>query len=286
MSVRTRPIALLPAVTVALFWVLVQTPTSATPVRVATAPAPATATAAATATASATTPAAATAPALIAGSASGADPRVAIARRLPGAKTEDVRPSPVAGVFEVTRGADIVYVTVDGRHAFSGDLYDLGSEANLTETRRRDLRAQLLAAMPESKMIVFSPKDPKYTVTVFTDLDCVYCRRLHSEIDKYNALGIRVRYMFFPRSGPNTESWTKADAVWCSADRNDAFTRAKRGEEIKAPACGKTPVNEDYTMGQDFGVHGTPAIVLASGELLPGYLPPALLVKRLQTINR
>ena len=143
----------------------------------------------------------------------------------------------------------------------------------------------MLAAVPESKMIVFSPKDPKYTVTVFTDIDCTYCRRLHSEIDKYNALGIRVRYMFFPRSGPDTESWAKADAVWCSANRSDAFTRAKRGEEIKSTPCGKTPVEEDYEMGQDFGVRGTPAIVLANGDLVPGYLPPALLAKRLQTPN-
>jgi thiol:disulfide interchange protein DsbC len=148
------------------------------------------------------------------------------------------------------------------------------------------VRAQVLAAVPETQMIVFSPKDPKYTVTVFTDVDCGYCRKLHSEMAKYNELGIRVRYVFFPRSGPDTESWAKADAVWCSADRNDALTRAKRGEQITAANCGQTPVAKDYEMGQDFGVRGTPAIVLANGEMLPGYLPPALLIKRLQTAAR
>lgn len=222
--------------------------------------------------------------AAVAGTSTGvaADVAANIARKLPDTKPEDVHASPVPGIFEVMRGADVIYVTADGKHAFTGDLYDLSAQANLTEERRRDLRAQMLATVPESKMIIFSPKDPKYTVTVFTDLDCAYCRRLHSEIDKYNALGIRVRYMFFPRSGPDTESWAKADAVWCSSNRNDAFTRAKRGETIKAASCGKTPVADDYAMGREFGVRGTPAIVLADGEMVPGYLPPALLAKRLQ----
>lgn len=226
-------------------------------------------------------PSATVAPAPAPAAAPTAAVRAEIARRLPGAHPEDVRVSTVPGVFEVARGADLVYVTADGRHAFSGDLYDLTSQVNLSEQRRRELRSHILASMPENQMIVFSPKDPKYTVTVFTDVDCGYCRKLHSEIAKYNDLGIRVRYLFFPRTGPDTESWAKANAVWCSANRNDALTRAKRGETISAPNCAPTPVAKDYEMGQDFGVHGTPAIVLASGELLPGYLPPALLSRRL-----
>ena len=239
---------------------------------------------AAAATLPAAAPASSTASARPALPAPSAEIRAMIASKLPGAHPQDVRSSPVAGVYEVARGgADLVYVTADGRHAFSGDLYDLTSQSNISEQRRRDLRAQILATVPDSQMIVFSPKDPKYTVTVFTDVDCAYCRKLHSEIAKYNDLGIRVRYLFFPRTGPNTESWAKADAVWCSADRNDALTRAKRGETITAPHCAQTPVARDYELGQDFGVHGTPSIVLSSGELLPGYLPPSLLVKRLQT---
>ena len=90
---------------------------------------------------------------------------------------------------------------------------------------------------PKREMLVFSPKNPKYTITVFTDIDCGYCRRLHSQIAEYNRLGIRVRYLFYPRSGPDTESWHKAEAVWCAANRNDALTRAKNGEDIKSPKC-------------------------------------------------
>ena len=94
-------------------------------------------------------------------------------------------------------------------------------------------------------MLIFGPKDPRYTVTVFTDVDCAYCRRLHSQIAEYNRLGIRVRYLFYPRSGPNTDSWTKAEEVWCSDNRNDALTRAKLGEELKAKPCAGNPVARD-----------------------------------------
>jgi thiol:disulfide interchange protein DsbC len=95
-----------------------------------------------------------------------------------------------------------------------------------------------------------------------------------------------VRYLFYPRSGPDSESWDKADAVWCSPNRNDALTRAKRGEALKPARCGETPVARDYELGQEFGVRGTPAILLSNGEMLPGYLPPALLVKRVQLVGR
>ncbi len=174
---------------------------------------------------------------------------------------------------------------IDG-YALTGDLYDLGSNKNLTEARRRELRREMLAAVPDSQTLVFSPKDPKYTISVFTDVDCGYCRKLHSQIAEYNRLGVRVRYLFFPRSGPDTESWHKAESVWCSADRNDALTRAKRGETLKAKPCGPTPVAKEHQLGEDIGVQGTPSIVLANGEMLPGYVPPAMLVDHLKSIGR
>jgi thiol:disulfide interchange protein DsbC len=214
------------------------------------------------------------------------DVRAELARKLPGSKPEDFKTSPVPGVFELARGADIIYVTADGKYAFAGDLYDMGSDINLSDKRRRDLRVELLNAVPDSQAVVFSPKTPRYTVTVFTDVDCSYCRKMHSEIARYNELGIRVRYLFFPRSGPDSESWAAAEAVWCSPNRNDALTRAKRGETIKSPKCANTPVARDYELGQNIGLRGTPAIVLANGDMLPGYLPPAMLAKRLESGGR
>ncbi len=126
---------------------------------------------------------------------------------------------------------------------------DKGEFPNLSETRRRELRLAKLAELPESQMLVFGSDKADHTITVFTDVDCPWCRRLHSQIADYNKLGIRVRYLFFPRSGPDTESWAKADAVWCSADRKDAFTRTKGGEEIKAKACAGSPVAREYKLG-------------------------------------
>jgi thiol:disulfide interchange protein DsbC len=212
------------------------------------------------------------------------DNRAAIAKKLEGLKVEDVRISPVTGVYEITRGSDVSYVSSDGRYAIVGDMIDLDSDANLSENRRRGIRQRLIETVPENEMLIFSPKDPKYTITVFTDIDCGYCRKLHSQSAEYNRLGIRVRYLFFPRSGPDTESWHKAEQVWCSSNRNEALTKAKKGEAIEAKDCGANNiVARDYELGHKLAVDGTPAIFLSTGEMLPGYAPPGQLVKYLKT---
>ena len=210
------------------------------------------------------------------------DPRVEVASRIPGAKVDQLKATPIPGMYEYTRGTEIAYVTADGKYAISGDLFDLAKNDNLTEQHRRELRSKLIAAVPEDQMLIFGPKDPKYTITVFTDVDCAYCRKLHSQIAEYNRLGVRVRYLMYPRTGPNTSSWTKAEQVWCSPDRNDALTRAKLGQDLKAKPCADNPVARTYQLGQDFSLQGTPAIILADGDLLPGYVPPDVLVKQLK----
>jgi thiol:disulfide interchange protein DsbC len=201
---------------------------------------------------------------------------------LAGVKPENVQSTPVPGIFEVLRGSDILYMTRDGQYAFTGDLYQVPSRANLTEVHRREMRRKLIDAVPESRMVVFSPPDPKYTVTVFTDVDCSYCRALHRQIADYNRLGVRVRYVFYPRTGPDTASWHKAEQVWCSADRKAALTRAKLGEALEAPVCANTPVAQEYELGQAIGLEGTPGIVAANGALVGGYLPPDALVTELK----
>jgi len=227
--------------------------------------------------------AATTAPSVVAPAAK-ADPRAEIVKKVGGIKLEDVRISPVNGIYEVTRDAEISYLSSDGRYAILGDMIDLDADANISENRRRVIRARMIDAIPESEMLVFAPKEAaKYTITVFTDIDCGYCRRLHSQIAEYNRLGIRVRYMFFPRSGPDTDSWHKAESVWCSSNRNDALTRAKNGEELKASKCPTDIIKRDFELGVKLAVEGTPAIFLPSGEMLGGYLPPNQLVKYLKT---
>jgi thiol:disulfide interchange protein DsbC len=229
--------------------------------------------------------------AIIANPESAPDPRIALLKLLPaGSKLEDMRPSPISGIYEFAQGADVSYITADGKFFLDGNLYDMHSRENLTEQLRTHARLALISAVPESQMLIFSPPNPKYTITVFTDVDCQYCRKLHSEIGELNRLGIRVRYMFFPRTGPNTESWIKAEVVWCSPDRNEAFTRAKLGANLDLrKACPINPVAREYQLGQDIGVHGTPAIVTDHGDFIAGYLPPSQLlaqIKELQVADR
>lgn len=207
----------------------------------------------------------------------------AIAARIPGAKPAELRATPVPGIYEYRRGAEMVYVTEDGRYAFAGDLYQLSDRSNLSDARRRELRLELLKPATESGMLVFGPPNPKYTVTVFTDIDCSYCRTLHSQIAEYNQLGIKVRYMAFPRSGPDTESWTKAEQVWCARDSKAALTRAKKGEKLDSLAvCKSNPVAEQYALGRAMGLAGTPGIITETGELLAGYMPPQNLLQVLR----
>jgi thiol:disulfide interchange protein DsbC len=199
-----------------------------------------------------------------------------------GVKPEDIKPSPLPGIFEMRRGSDILYVSQDGKYVFVGDLYKVAGRVNLTESRRSELRRELIDKVPESKMVVFSPANPKYTVTVFTDVDCPYCQTLHSQIDEYNRLGVKVRYMFFPRSGPDTESWYKAEQVWCSSDRRAALTEAKLGKPLAAKLCPNTPVAQEYELGKQIGLEGTPGIVLSNGAMIGGYMPPDKLLAELQ----
>ena len=213
-----------------------------------------------------------------------ADPRAVIAKRLE-VSADAVRPSVVAGLYEVAHGGEVLYVTPDGRYAFTGDLYDTGSGKNLTEQRRTATRLAALKTLSDDDAIIFSPKTPRYTVTVFTDVDCTFCRKLHSEIAEYNRLGVRVRYMFYPRSGPGSDSWRKAEVVWCSANRQDALTRAKQGGELAGKACNNTPVARTYALGQELGIRGTPGIFTDRGEYLPGYFPPAQLLEKLKELD-
>jgi thiol:disulfide interchange protein DsbC len=208
-----------------------------------------------------------------------ADPRAAIAAKFPEVRPEQIAPSPVPGLYEVRIGAKIAYVSADGRYLVQGDIVDIDTDQNLTESRRDGVRRDVLAGVSEAGMIVFSPAKPSSTVTVFTDIDCGYCRKLHKQIADYNARGIKVRYMFFPRSGPGTESWTKAEQVVCSKNRQAALTAAKMGSTLTEKACKPNPVAQHYNIGRDFGVQGTPAIILESGELIGGYLDPAELSK-------
>lgn len=192
---------------------------------------------------------------------------------------KDITPTPIPGLYEVTLGARVFYVSADGRYLLQGKMVDLETGRDLTEAKVSAARRQAVEAVGEEKMIIFEPEKVRHTVTVFTDIDCGYCRKLHSQMDDYLEEGIRIRYLFYPRAGMNSESARKAVAVWCAADRRKAMGIAKQGKPLKMRQC-ENPVEEHYMLGQAVGVTGTPALVLENGELIPGYIPP----KRLRAI--
>jgi thiol:disulfide interchange protein DsbC len=220
--------------------------------------------------------------------AKGEDIRVQLAKKIPGAKPEDVRPSAIAGIYEVAMGRSSVHITADGKYLISGDLYEIkGPETftNLTDEHRSEGRIKSLATVKDADIIAFGPANAKHSITVFIDVDCGYCRKLHSEIAELNKLGVRVRYAAYPRSGPGTESWAKMEAVWCAKDRRSALTRSQLGEDIGAATCGATPVASQYRLGEEMGVDGTPAIFTDTGKQIGGYLPPQQLLAQLEELK-
>ena len=200
--------------------------------------------------------------------------RETVASMFSGIDEDDIFPSDVDGWYTIRKGAIIAYISGDGRYLLQGDLIDLTEQVNLSEKDRNSARAKMMSAVADDATIVFSPDEVKHSVAIFTDIDCTFCRRLHNQIEEYMDEGIEVRYFLYPRNGPTSPSWAKAEQVWCSDDRNEALTLAKLEKEFQTRECDSSIVSTHYSMGQDVGLRGTPAIVLEDGTLFSGYLPP------------
>lgn len=195
---------------------------------------------------------------------------------------EHVNQSPMDGWYTIQKGSIVAYVSDDGRYLLQGDLIDLESSVNLSEQSRSESRRALMESLDDEDAILFSPAEPKYSVTVFTDVDCTYCRKLHSQIDEYMSQGIAVRYVLYPRNGPASRAWTTSEDVLCSRDRNGALTAAKLDREFQTSKCDASMLTRHYTLGQEVGLSGTPAIVLEDGTLIGGYVTPTALGARLE----
>ena len=195
---------------------------------------------------------------------------------------EHINPSPIDGWYTVQKGSIIAYISADGRYLLQGDLIDLDLQVNLSEQSRSSARRDLVATLKDDESILFSPVDPKYSVTIFTDVDCTYCRKLHAQINEYLDLGIAVRYVLYPRNGPASRAWSKSEDVWCAKDRNEALTAAKLDRKFETSQCDASMIGKHYALGQGVGLSGTPAIVLEDGTLIGGYLPPMALAGRLE----
>ena len=190
---------------------------------------------------------------------------------------QSITVSELPGVYQVKiQNGPTLYSSADGQLFIAGDLYQVTNKGfvNLTEQGRSGERSEALAQLPRKEMIIFSPEGKvKDYVTVFTDIDCGYCRKLHNEVPRMNELGIEVRYLAYPRAGIGSPSYNKIVTAWCDADKNKALTALKQGKKMTLNLCKDNPVAKQFILGQKLGVSGTPAIITSSGEMLPGYMP-------------
>ncbi|SDE01127.1 DsbC family protein [Aquimonas voraii] len=208
--------------------------------------------------------------------------RGAIETLVPNAKIDSVSESVVPNLYEVTIEGRVVYVTADGRYLIQGSLFDIPNRVDVTEASRAKVRREALAEVTTGR-IVFAPPNPKYTLTVFTDIDCGYCRKMHEHMTEYNSAGIAIEYMFFPRAGIGSESYQKAVSVYCSTNQQKAMTDAKAGQPLDMKEC-ENPIADQFNLSQKIGVTGTPAVFAEDGTQLGGYMPPDQLLQRLEAM--
>ena len=208
----------------------------------------------------------------------------AVAEMAPGARVQAITPTPIAGLYQTITNGQVLYLTGDGRYVIQGDAFDIKNRTPLNALTMDRLRREAIAKLQPGQMIRYAPADPKYTVTVFTDVDCPYCRAFHANMAEINKLGIAVDYLFWPRTGLGTPSAQKAVDVWCASDRQTALTRAFEGQTPGSATC-RSPVAHDFNLGVDLGVEGTPTVIADNGVVLGGYVDPQELLRRLQTVH-
>lgn len=216
-----------------------------------------------------------------AGSADEDQVRKAIAALAPDAVIESLQPAAMPGMYQAVVAGNDVYVSADGKFLMNGALWDVAEKKNLTEAARSVRRKDALSSIGPDQRIVFAAANPKHIVTVFTDLDCGYCRKLHEDMAAYNQAGISVEYLLFPRGGLDSPSYDNAVSVWCADDRQNALTLAKQGQ-LPPPKICPNPIREEFQIGQRIGVGSTPTIVTESGAMLLGYVPPSQLLAQLE----
>ena len=203
---------------------------------------------------------------------------------VPNAKTVAISETPIDGVLQVQINSDIIYVTSDGEYLLQGQIMEIDSRINITDQAKSGIRMSLLSNLERDKQISFAPENPQYDLLVFTDIDCGYCRKLHNQMEEYNKEGIAIHYMAFPRAGIGSNSYDKYVSVWCADDQQAALTLAKNGGDPAPETC-TNPIAEQYDLGRELGVTGTPALLTADGTLIPGYMPPPKLRERLEALD-
>ena len=202
-----------------------------------------------------------------------------------GMSVQSIKESQIENLFIVDIGdLQPIYVSKNGEFFFYGELYAVNGNTlqNTTKDEINLKRKSILdAVLSKDDFISFKSENETYRVTIFTDVDCGYCRKFHNEIKDFNDLGITVNYVAFPRSGLDSISYNKIVTAWCSKDPKNTLTKMKQGIDVQLSLCQDHPVETHFLLGQKIGITGTPAIIKSNGELLPGYLPPEELLNRL-----
>ena len=210
--------------------------------------------------------------------------RAALKALNPKIEADHIGPAPIPGFQEAIVGGQVLYFSDDGRYMMQGSLYDVQAKKDLSQAGLSVVRRNELNKVPVSDRIVFAPVGPrKHTITVFTDIECGYCRKMHSEMAEYNKLGIAIEYLAFPRAGLTSPDALAMESVWCSLDRRKALTDAKNGRPVPPKRC-TNPVAAQYGLGQRIGLQGTPMAINADGVALPGYLPPDKMLEALDEL--
>jgi thiol:disulfide interchange protein DsbC len=203
-----------------------------------------------------------------------------------GAIIESIELSPIPDIFAVYYG-DIqpIYVTKDGSFFIFGDIYKINNNSisNVTEDNIAERRKFILNKIPSDELISFKSDNEQFSLIVFTDVDCGYCRKLHNQIEEYNELGISINYAAFPRSGMGTSAFSKMVGAWCSNNPKDSITKLKNNKNLDLSFCDTQPVSKQYIIGQKLGVNGTPAIFSKDGVMFSGYVEPKELLLRLKS---
>ncbi len=199
----------------------------------------------------------------------------ALTKRLPSLVVGNISTTPIAGLYQVIVGSQVVYMDANARYMIDGDLVNLKTRKNYSEKAKAAMRLKLIAGLGEKNMLIYRPKKVDHVITVVTDVDCPYCRRLHSEMPEYMKNNIEVRYIFMPLKGESDKR--KTESVWCADDRHKAMNMVKAGGNVAEKTCAN-PLNKQMQVANQLGVRGTPSIILEDGEMLPGYVPVNKLV--------
>jgi thiol:disulfide interchange protein DsbC len=201
----------------------------------------------------------------------------------PNAELIAISETPIAGLLQVQVNSEIYYASADAKYLITGRVIDMDTRVDITDQAKSGIRKTFIEDLDPAEQIVFSPAKPEHEILVFTDIDCGYCRKLHDQMDEYLEQGIAIHYLAFPRAGVGSHSFEKYVSVWCADDQQTALTDAKAGAEPEPKQC-DNPIENQYNLGRDVGVTGTPALLTSDGLLIPGYMPPEQLKMRLDAI--